>query len=252
LYDAERPLSAGNPVCVSCNPSGSPAVSGAHLTDANGALTSSPNPRDAFLTHNLSGDGGRIFFETEEALLDGDTNNQLDVYEWEREGTGSCERTSASFSESDGGCLYLISTGQSAQPSYFGDASAEGEDVFFFTRQSLVSQDQDLNVDVYDASVGGGIPAQNPPPPPAPCAGETCRVASEGTPPVFGVPSSATITGEGDLVPPPVAEPKPLIAQKLARALKACRKKPRKRRGGCQARARRLYGGKTTRLAPPR
>ncbi len=244
LYDAERPLSSGNPVCVSCNSRGSPAVSGVQLTAANGDLTASPSPRNAFLTRNLSADGSRVFFQTEEALVPGATNNQLDVYEWEREGAGSCEHASAS----DKGCLYLISTGQSAQPSYFGDASADGNNVFFFTRQSLVGQDRDLNVDVYDARAEGGIAAQNPPPPPEPCAGEACRGPSEA-PPVLGAPFSATLTGEGNLTPP---KPKPeslTRAQKLAKALKACRKRPRKKRGGCEALARRRYGERATKTA---
>jgi hypothetical protein len=53
-------------------------------------------------------------------------------------------------------------------------------------------------------------------------------------------------------VPPPLVAPSsapppspPLTrAQKLAKALKACKKKPRKRRGACQRRARKLYGPK--------
>lgn len=252
LYDAERPLSSGNPVCVSCNPSGSPAADDAHLTSTNIGLIAYPDPRNAFLTRNLSDDGDRVFFQTEEALVPEDTNNQLDVYEWERareetdpeetEGTDSCERASPSFSEQDDGCLYLISTGQSAQPSYFGDASESGDDVFFFTRQSLVSQDQDLNVDVYDARVDGGISAQNPPPPQAPCTGETSCRASSDSPPAFDPPSSATITGEANLKPQPDPKPNPLTrAEKLAQALKACKKKA-SRRARCEARARKSYG----------
>ena len=123
---------------------------------------------------------------------------------------GSCERTSASFSDSSGGCLYLISTGQSAQPSYFGDASTDGTDVFFFTRQSLVGQDQDENYDVYDARVNGGIAAQNP----AAVGAVHRRNVSHPpeAPPVFGVPSSTTITGDGNL---PRVEPKPVQKPKV-------------------------------------
>src|SRR5208282_2833067 len=183
-----------------------------------------PNPRNAFLTRNLSSEGNRVFFQTEEALVPEDTNNQLDVYEWKREGAGSCERASPSYSASDGGCLYLISTGQSDSPSYFGDASESGDNVFFFTRQSLVAQDQDLNVDVYDARVGGGIPAQNPSPPPEPCAGETCRGASEA-PPVFGAPSSATIAGEGNLAP---------VAPKPKKVVARCPKGKKRNHGTCR------------------
>jgi hypothetical protein len=258
LYDAERPLSSGNPACISCNPSGIPANSGARLTSSNLDLPAYPAKRNAFLTHNLSSDGSRVFFQTEEALVPGDTDNQMNVYEWERpreetdpqetEATDSCERASPSFSKQDGGCIYLISTGQSAQPSYFGDASESGDDVFFFTRQSLVSQDQDLNVDVYDARVDGGIAAQNPPPPPAPCTDETsCRTSSDPSP-AFDAPTSATITGEGNLTPKPAVKPKPLTrAQKLARALKACKQQPRKRRRTCEVRAKKRYGKRAKR-----
>lgn len=239
LYDAGQPPSSGNPVCVSCNPSGTPAAGDAHLTSSNLDLTASPSARNAFLTHNLSSDGSRVLFQTEEALVPEDTNNKLDVYEWEREGAGWCERTSASFRESSGGCLYSISTGQSAQPSYFGDASADGGDVFFFTRQPLVGQDRDLNVDIYDARVGGGIAAQNPLPPPAPCAGETCRVVS-AAPPVFGVPSSATIAGDGNLIPmesKPVVKPKVKKKKKRRKAKRKARAKTKTRKA---ARKRRL------------
>lgn len=232
LYNAERPLSLSNPVCVSCNPSGTPAASGAHLTSSNLDLAASPSARNAFMTRNLSSDGSMAFFETDEALVSKDTNNQLDVYEWEREGAGACRRASASFSESNGGCLYIISTGQSAQPSYFGDASADGDNVFFFTRQSLVGQDQDLNVDIYDARVGGGIAAQSPPPSPAPCAGEACRIAS-GAPIVFGVPSSATIAGNDNLMPgEPKSATKPKDKKKHRKVKKKTRAKKKRKKAG--------------------
>ena len=235
LYDA----TSGRLICVSCNPSGVPASGEAYL--AGNLLPAAAPERNAFLTRNLSDDGSRVFFQTKEALVPRDANEQTDVYEWEREGVGSCER----FSASSGGCLYLISTGESTEQSYFGDASADGGDVFFFTRQSLVGQDRDLNVDVYDARVDGGIAAQNPPPSPVPCAGgETCR-AAPGLPPVFGAPTSATLAGDDNLAPRSAAKPKPLTrAQKLATALRACRKQARKKQGSCEARARKRYGTK--------
>ena len=152
-----------------------------------------------------------------------DTNGQTDVYEWEREGAGGaddCSRSSATFSASSGGCLYLISTGESDDPSYFGDTSADGDDVFFFTRQALVGQDQDENYDLYDARVEGGIVAQNPSPP-AGCTEEGCLDPVVSSP-VFAAPSSTTFAGVGNLTPyQPKGDPKPLTrAQQLARALK--------------------------------
>jgi hypothetical protein len=238
LHDA----ASGAMACVSCNPSGAAGVSEAYLAD-NLSITVSPE-RNAFLTRNLSDDGSRVFFQTKEALVPQDTNGQTDVYEWERESAGGsdgCSHSSASFSESSGGCLYLISTGESGDPSYFGDASANGSDVFFFTRQALVGQDQDQNDDVYDARVEGGIAAQNPLPT-TDCTGEGC-LGPASTSPVFGVPSSTAIAGVGDLAQQPAAKPRPLTrAQKLASALRACSKQPRKQRRSCQARARKRYG----------
>jgi hypothetical protein len=251
LYDASESLSAANPACVSCNPSGAPAGADAHLSEANRALARSPSTRNAFLTRNLSESGGRVFFQTEEALLPGASNEQPNVYEWERAGEGTCEATSAAFAAGDGGCLYLISTGHSAGPAYFGDASADGGDVFFFTRQPLVGQDRDSNVDVYDARVEGGIAAQNPRPSPSPCSGEACRGETQA-PPAFGPLASLTLTGAGNVVPAQTAaaakQKARTRARRLARALRACRKKkPAKQRHACRRRVRRRYGTMRTR-----
>lgn len=244
LYDA----TSGTLTCVSCNPSGTPATSEAFLADN---LSIAPAPeRNAFLTRNLSEDGSRVFFQTKEALLPQDQNEQTDVYEWEREGAGGgdgCSRSSTSFSEGSGGCLYLISTGESDDQSYFGDASAGGGDVFFFTRQSLVGQDRDENDDLYDARVDGGIAAQNPPVTTG-CGGEGC-LAPVAAAPAFAAPSSTTFAGPASSSPQPAAKSKLLTrAQKLARALKACARKPkRKQRRTCEAQARRKYGKRAKR-----
>jgi hypothetical protein len=256
LYSAEQPLSQDNPVCVSCNPAGVPAAvvnatTEARLDDTNRGITLHVNQRNPFLTHNLSSDGRRVFFETAEALVPGDENFETkDVYEWEADGEGSC--TSAAQNH---GCLYLISTGQGPGESYFGDASTDGSDVFFFTRQPLVGQDGDTNGDLYDARIGGGIAAQSPAPAAAPCAEETgCRGASSSTAPVFGAPASSAFSGAGNLTPPAggtASAPKKSTpkkravrsrAAKLAKALKACASKPRSKRKSCKVAARRRYG----------
>ncbi len=250
LYDPAKSLSLSNPRCVSCNPTGRPASDQAYLS--HNGLDSAPVPDNSFMTRNLSANGTRVFFQTAEALLPAQaTDGQENVYEWEQEGAGSCGTNEG---VENGGCLYLISTGQSTGPSYFGDASENGEDVFFFTRQSLVSQDQDQNVDVYDAHEDGGIAAQNQASPEAPCESETCHGAST-TAPVFGVPSSVTLSGAGNLPPPaesnvPVkSTAKPLTrAQKLAKALKACKKRSGGRRPRCRAQAEKKYAGATKKI----
>jgi Tol biopolymer transport system component len=226
LFDA----AGGTLTCVSCNPSGIAATSNAETTNA--LTEDAPPSRNAFLARILSADGRRVFFNTKEALVPQDTNGQLDVYEWE------------------GGHVYLISTGKSPSVSYFGDASVDGSDVFFFTRQALVGQDQDNNTDIYDARVGGGLAAQNPAAPVAPCAGEAC-LAAPSAPPVFGVSSSAALSGTGNLTPPtspPAVKSKAKAltgAQKLAKALKACRREPKKKRAVCEAQARKRYPGRS-------
>jgi hypothetical protein len=219
-YDATAGT-AGKLTCVSCNPSGSRPVGAADIRVPTTPLT----PQ-----RNISDDGQRVFFESNDALLPGDTNGRRDVYEWEADGKGSCHRPE--------GCVYLISTGHSDENSIFLlDASASGDDVFFTTRQQLVGQDQDNLVDLYDARVGGGFPYTPPSPP---CAGEECRPRPSQAP-LFGAPSTATLSGQGNLVVKPQEVTR---AQKLSKALKACRKLKKKKRVACQKSARKKYAAK--------
>lgn len=161
------------PTCVSCDPTGAAPIAGASLSSVYVPAAEISMP--AILTRNLSANGERLFFESPDKLLPADVNGEggcprveevtrsrscQDVYEWEADGSGSCHGTAQ-----NGGCLYLISTGESPQPSYFGDADLEGKNAFFFTTQPLVGQDRDGLVDIYDARIEGGISGQNPAPP---------------------------------------------------------------------------------------
>ena len=85
LYDAIDHKLA----CVSCNPSGAPATGATYLTG--NQLSLGGEPRNAFLTRNLSEGGDHVFFQTKEALLPQDTDEQVDVYEWERGGAGGAD-----------------------------------------------------------------------------------------------------------------------------------------------------------------
>ncbi len=186
----------GSPICVSCNPTGV-APTGDAAFQAFPERFTGPKLGFAVRTRNLSADGSRVFFDSPDKLVASDTNGVNNVYEWEARGSGSC------VSEiQNGGCLYLISGGRSPEPSFFGDADVSGDNVFFFTDQSLVGQDQDELVDVYDARVGGGIAAQSPPPPPPPCEGEGCRSA----PPPGG--GQAPSPGSSSFVGPPNPKPR--------------------------------------------
>ena len=128
----------------------------------------------------LAENGRRLFFESFDPLVPTDTNGAQDVYEWEAPGEGGCEEASAAFDPKAGGCIALVSSGQSPAPSSFVDASADGADVFLTTAQSLVPWDPG-QIDVYDARIGGGLPARQRAPKDA--RGKPARVPPPPRPP---------------------------------------------------------------------
>ena len=156
---------------------------------------------------------------------------------------------------SSSGALYLWHNGTvhwiAPNASSTSAISASGSDIFFPTQSELVGQDTDDLLDVYDARIGGGFPA----PPPRTCPPESeggCQGSS--TKPGEGEPAlSSTRPAGGNLTPGTggvaavhvVVKPKPLTrAQKLAKALKACTAKPKRKRAACKAQARKKYGPK--------
>lgn len=218
--------------CASCNPSGA-RPSGPSFIGA-APKVNSQEPEN-HLSRNLSDDGGRLFFDSPDALVPAGTNGAANVYEHEQDGAGSCHQTA--------GCLYLISAGTSSAGSFFEDASPSGDNVFFTTDRQLVAQDRDTRSDLYDARVGGGFSA---PVAPVPCSGESCKPAPSSQPTIFGPLPSAAFAGTGNIfpvVPKPAVAAKPLTrAQKLVKALKACRRKPKRKRAACEKQARRAFG----------
>lgn len=214
-------------------------------------------------------DSGRLFFNSADALVpeaagktrketvEGRENEPVgveNVYEYEPDGVGSCTKPS--------GCVALISNGKSDKESAFLDASADGNDVFFLTAEKLLPQDTDSAYDIYDARVceaSSHCPLEVVQGPAAPCGStEACRPGNSGAP-GFEAPPSSTFSGPGNVVqvapsgaalPAKVTKPPaPLTrAQKLALALKQCRKLPRKtraekkKRATCEAQAKKKYG----------
>jgi hypothetical protein len=203
-------------------------------------------------------DTGRLFFDSHDALVPQDGNNNWDVYEYEPAGVGSCTEASAGFAPSSGGCVALISSGTFAGESTFLEASAAGgrnaegdeggSDVFFLTAAQLVPQDVDNAVDVYDAHECSAASPCIPPPPEElpPCASaDACRAAPSPQTEVFAAPASALFTGEGDpSTPTPAAKTTAEVkAEDLAKAYKACKaKKKQRQRATCMSAARRRYG----------
>ena len=107
-----------------------------------------------------------MFFNSPDDLVPQATNHKEDVYEYEPAGVGSCESSS-------GGCVALMSSGDSTEESAFLEATPSGNDVFFLTAAQLLPQDTDRAFDIYDARVcTPASPCLTPPPPaPAGCAG---------------------------------------------------------------------------------
>ncbi len=224
LYDARAEGQAGKLRCVSCNPTGArpqgrEIASGLNgLPGPWGAATVPPFETQLYQSRYLSDDGNRVFFNSVDALVLGDTNGREDVYQWESPGSGNCSLQHSSYTASSEGCLNLISSGQSPADSHFLDASPTGSDVFFTTVESLLVQDYGL-IDVYDARVNGGFPP--PPNSAAACEGEACQGPLEA--PNDPTPASAAFRGAGNVKEPDKAR---------------CAKGKARRKGRCVAKKR--------------
>lgn len=153
--------------CMSCPADGRPPAGHAQL----GATSAEFNRYGPPFVN----DQGQAFFDTPTALVASDTNGRRDVYEYQD------------------GEARLISPGTGDHDATFADVSANGDNVFFLTSESLVGQDQDGQPDIYDARVGGGISSQSPVLVP-PCGGGDCR-APTAVPPAPPAAASEAVSG---------------------------------------------------------
>lgn len=164
-------------VCLSCEPTLAPAEGDASLQSI---ATGTPalEPLGIFASvANLSPDGRRAVFQSDEALVPTDTDGRQDVYEWEAQGVGTCRQPP--------GCVYLISSGHSKRADYLYGVSRSGDDVFIFSGDILLTSDLEETPSIYDARVNGGFPEAEP----AECSGEGCR-PTLSSPPSMIVPES--------------------------------------------------------------
>lgn len=236
LFDAESG-GAGDLHCISCNPSearprGRLTRDGETQNQAWSAAILPGWPGQLNPTRLLSSDGNRLFFESFESLVPNDTNGKQDVYEWERaDDEAGCQAFGMeAYVASAGGCLGLISSGQSPVDSELIDASVGGADVFFTTNSSLLPQDPGL-IDVYDARQNGGFP--QPPAPRPSCEGEACQGPLEA--PNDPTPASSSFEGAGN-----VKEVKERKARKKRAKKKHVKKAPKRthaKRAGNKGRA---------------
>jgi hypothetical protein len=243
--------------CVSCDPSGQRPVGQFVSGEPPGPLVDQPilwggqtlagsvpgwtkvtNEHALYQSRYLS-DSGRLFFTSPVGLVPGDGNGKQDVYGYEPAGVGSCTAAPA--------CVALVSSGTSSEESAFLDASESGDDVFFLSAAQLSLEDTDTALDIYDAHVCSTAPGCAPPalgaPPPCVTA-DSCRQAPTPQPGIFGEPASQSFSGPGNPVAgAPKPAPKHLSrAQKLRKALAACKKQPKRKRARCVRQAKKRYG----------
>ena len=161
--------------CASCKTTGEPG--------SVGYLQQSWS--NTYIPRWLSDNGNDVFFDSPSALLPQATNDNQEVYEWERGGSGGCQDSA--------GCVYLLSGGTGE--ASFIDASSTGSDVFFVTTAQLVPEDTDGTADLYDVRVNGGPPAQRA------CSGTGCQGLPAAAP-IFATPASVTFAGVGNFPAP--------------------------------------------------
>jgi DNA-binding beta-propeller fold protein YncE len=263
LYSA----STNSLTCASCNPSGQRPhgkFDRANVQHESLVDRASFNWKERWLAANVPGwtsvahaglhasslhqarylsNSGRLFFDGADALVPQDTNSTEDVYEFEPAGVGTCALAA--------GCVSLISSGEAKEESAFLDASETGGDAFFLTIGKLVPDDVDGSYDIYDAHDCSESPCITVTPPPPLCSSSGSCQGMPPAAPAFGTPASSSPSGSGNLAPPPAqaALPSKVVkltnAQKLAKALKACKKlKRKKKRQSCERSARKRYGPK--------
>jgi hypothetical protein len=214
---------AGNALtCLSCTGPGIKPTGNATFGETAGGTYDPPG-----LSSPMSNDGSRVFFQTPDSLVPGDTNGgaglsakfgsptSTDVYEW-----------------SVSGGVGLISSGRSSIPSVLEGTTPSGDDVLFTSTAQLVPSGADGGYEnVFDARVGGGFPAGSSAGAPS-CVGSSCR-AVFGVAPALVVPGSVGPQGAGS---PPVVKPKPkglvcrkgFVRKRVKGKLRCVRKKPGK------------------------
>jgi hypothetical protein len=274
LYDA----SSGGTVCASCDPTGA-RPAGLLVNPQN----TGPNPQPLIDRENtwekrwLSGalpvryaigivgelalhqprylsDGGRLFFDSTDALVPTDKNGVVDAYEYEPPtngeiaGSDNCSTASDTYSQSAEGCIGLVSSGTSTEESVFIEASENGDSAFFLTSERLAKSDTDTAYDVYDAHVcGSGWQCEEAAAVSPPCTGtESCRAAPSPQPSIYGAPSSATFSGAGNVTPALSPPPPAKVVKKAVRCKQGFVKN---RKGKCVRNVRKKKGARKARRA---
>jgi hypothetical protein len=129
----------------------------------------------------VSADGAYVVFQSDVGLTPGALNGIVETAD-----EGHIPVPLRNVYEYHDGNVYLISDGlDTSKPNgksgvLVEGMSSSGEDVFFTTADQLVPQDEDTQVDLYDARIDGGFP---PPVSLLPsCSGDACQGALSAAP----------------------------------------------------------------------
>ncbi|HEY4809859.1 MAG TPA: hypothetical protein VIH71_02260 [Solirubrobacteraceae bacterium] len=123
-----------------------------------------------------------------------------------------------------------------------GTAGGELQDIFFTANEALVPQDLNAGTtDIYDARLDGGFPVPE-------AATSDSQTPNPIAPSLAAYGSNLTPAGT-TLAPLPTNTSHPsepvTKARKLSMALEQCKKKSKRKRANCEAKARKSYGRKT-------
>jgi hypothetical protein len=158
---------------------------------------------------------GAVFFDSGDGL----TPDAVDNVELGTVGASSSEFAQNVYEYREGN-VYLISDGRDLNGSALLFIDPSGSDVFFETRDQLVPQDGDTQLDLYDARVDGGFPA---PSSPTPCEGDACQGELSGAPTLLS-PGSELQAG---VSPPSAVGPVSPVSRPAAK--KQPKKQPKKK-----------------------
>jgi hypothetical protein len=181
----------GGVTCVSCEGGPEPATGDARLQELH--LVG-----QGMVIHNVTDDGSRVFFETEEDLAGADTDEGVnDIYQWTEGSLAGPELISSGRSQA----YPLAHEGKGLPtPNVLLSVTPSGGDVVFMAQDVLVPGAGEGGTQaIYDARVNGGFPPA--PPPPVPCAEEGCRGATPALGAFFAEPQSDTTASKGNVKP---------------------------------------------------
>jgi hypothetical protein len=193
--------------CVSCLPSGAPPQYDVEASQSG-----------IFQSFD-----GRTFFATSDALVPQDSNGRRDVYEFVE---GRPQLISSGVAGRDAGFYGIF-------PAGLVGVSGNGQDVYFSTYDTLVSEDHNGPfLKFYDARTGGGFPSA---PEAAPCAAaDECHGAGSVAPEVSQVGSDVNLGKRGNM---PAAKHKKHKAKKQKKQDRQKKRNANKKKAGKTGRA---------------